>query len=483
MSAADGQSVSAVEGLPLTRREKSWGPWAVFGNTTSAAVATWCFVSGGMIGVFLMPIAGTITVLAGTLIGVFLVLLAALPSAQRYGVEGVRSLRPTLGARGSGFGVALVFATLVGWNSVLCIVLVRSATNALTAMGALPKDVGPLFDAFVVAVVVVAVFFLVQGGTGTLKWAAPVVTVLVLVLAAVMATFIVMTFGVDEIFSHQPSSPFEAPQTNTMIVLELGVASGLSWWPYVASLTRTAKSTKAAMIPSVLGLGVMMVIVVTIGFIGALVVPESGGDPIAILVATGGVGFGIVGLLFVLLANIGTLMVGAYTSALALKQVPAIDRRLSWRVVIGITLVPVLVVSIFFAEPFMNSYLTFLAFSGVLFAPICGVQIADYFILRKQELDPRSLYSPDGRGAYWYAGGFNLVGFASIVIGVIVFFQIFDPFVYQPHPGFEFLAASLPSAVVAGAVYLIGARLVPTVWASRLPADASRAEAPVSSLA
>lgn len=464
---ANAPAISTESSLPLLKSEKTWGPLAIFGNTASAAVATWCFLTGGFVAYYLSAGQGAIAITAGTLIGVFIALFAALPAATRYGIEAVRSTRPMLGARGSNLTVALILLILVGWNSVLTIALGSAATTALVTMGILPEDAaGPLAIAFVVLSLVV-VFFLLRKGTTVLRWAGPAVAITVLVLAVAIAIILLTQFGWERIASAAALGPFDNNATNFMIVVELGITGAVAWWPYVGGLTRNARTTSAAVLPSILGLGVMMSAVLVIGMLAALVVPESEGDPTSFLIGVGGPVFGVIALLFLVFANIGTTMVGTYAATLGLKQVPTIDKKVSWKWALVIALVPVLIVSTVFAEVFMANYGTFLAFAGVTLGPICGMQMVDYFIIRKQELDVRGLYSADGKGAYWYFGGFNPAGFVAIAAGVTTYLIVLDPVSFTPGLGFELMTATIPATVVSGLVYLLLARLIPGVWATR----------------
>ena len=55
--------------------------------------------------------------------------------------------------------------------------------------------------------------------------------------------------------------------------------------------------------------------------------------------------------------------------------------------------------------------------SETLLGPIGGILIADYFLLRKTELDLDGLYSAEG--PYRYSGGFNPVALVAFVIAVL----------------------------------------------------------------
>ena len=60
---------------------------------------------------------------------------------------------------------------------------------------------------------------------------------------------------------------------------------------------------------------------------------------------------------------------------------------------------------------------TWLIGYSALLGPIGGILIADYFLLRKTELDLNGLYQ--ARGAYHYRGGFNPVAIVAFIIAVL----------------------------------------------------------------
>lgn len=450
------RSVEVVEGrMPVRPSSRTWGRFALFGSTTSAAVATWCFIGGGFAAFYLPGLPGILALTAGTLIGVFFVVLAAVPASTRYGIEAVRSTRATLGVRGSNITLLIVLSIMVGWNSVLIVFMGNAASAALAAMGITSPDIATPVSVGVSLVGLVLIILLLGRGPDSVRDLGPAIAIGILVFAVIIAVILIVNVGPKELFNAAPLAPYDEPGTNFATVIELGVAGGLAWWPYIGTLTRYSKSSRTALMPAIIGLGVMMSFVLCIGLLAALAVPESGGDPTLFLINVGGPIFGVIALIFVVFANIGTVMVGIYVSALALKQVPAVDRRISWRVSTIIVAIPVALVVIFFAGLFLDYYQNFLAFVGVLLGPLCGVQIADYYVIRKQELNLRGLYTLDKQKTYWYTGGFNLVGLVALAAGMTVYILLLDPLSYVPRAGFELLTASLPAIVTGGVVYLV----------------------------
>ena len=60
---------------------------------------------------------------------------------------------------------------------------------------------------------------------------------------------------------------------------------------------------------------------------------------------------------------------------------------------------------------------TWLVGYSVLLGPIAGVILSDYYLLRRERIDPAALY--DGDGEYSFGHGWNFAGLAALVIGVL----------------------------------------------------------------
>ena len=86
----------------------------------------------------------------------------------------------------------------------------------------------------------------------------------VLVLAVAIAIILLTQFGWERIAQAAALGPLESANANYMIVVELGIAGAVAWWPYIGSLTRNSRTTSGAILPSILGLGAMMSAVLVI---------------------------------------------------------------------------------------------------------------------------------------------------------------------------------------------------------------------------
>jgi len=114
-------------------------------------------------------------------------------------------------------------------------------------------------------------------------------------------------------------------------------------------------------------------------------------DPAEWLRTVGGPGYGIVALVFVAAANLGTAIAGIYASAIGLRQIPGVD-RIGWPTLLLLTLAPVALVGLLIPDLFFAHFGSFIALIAVGFAPLCGIQIVDYYVLRRRRIDIRAVY-------------------------------------------------------------------------------------------
>jgi NCS1 family nucleobase:cation symporter-1 len=94
-----------------------------------------------------------------------------------------------------------------------------------------------------------------------------------------------------------------------------------------------------------------------------------------------------------------------------------------------------------------------------------GVVVADFFLVRRRRLDVEGLYSDSPGGAYHYAGGFNPVAVAALVLGALPsvpgFLVALDALPRSAVPAaflHVYSAAWLVGFGIAVAVYVLGMR-------------------------
>lgn len=442
---------------PALPHERNWGVLALFGNAAATGVATWVYIIGGFVSFYLAAGPGIFVILAGGLAGMLLIALALLPVTGRHGVDSATSTIPQLGTRGAYYSVFLMFVTMAGWNCLLLIFLGRAVAEIVIALGWFDAS---LRDTLVVSFSLMGAFLvwvMLWRGPSALRSAGPIISITVVALGMYILYLLVKHVGWNNLLQATPSEPSADRAWNFATGFEVLVVASIGWWPYVGGLVRLVPSAHKALWPTVVGLGLPLAVISIVGFFSGLAFPKSGGDPTVFLINLGGFWGGVTALLFIVLANIGTVLVGAYVSSIGLKRVPLVQHRCGWRTTTFLSLAPVFVIVALLPGLFFDHFGTFLAFVGVSFAPLCGVQIADYYFLRRQRggVDVKAMFVTGPGTKYHFWGGVNPAGFLGIAAGFAAYLYLLNPLTYESHFPYQYVSASFPSAFVAGAVYLL----------------------------
>ncbi|GAA0986681.1 cytosine permease [Acrocarpospora macrocephala] len=446
-------------GWPIPRSERPWSGLPVFFASASTAIATWCFFIGGQVADYLNATAGTLTIICGSLLGILPVILACLPPCGKYGVDSVVTSKAQLGTRGSIFAIALIYVSIVGWNVILMISFSRAGAEILIATGVAPRSARTLLETAMSLIGAAVVWYALRKGADSLRSATTFMAPGVIVLGLVVLGLLIQRIGWHEIAAAEPVAARPDPRYNYATGVELLVSSNLSWWPYAGAIIRLSPSVRATLWPSVFGLGLSVGLVSLIGLYTGLAVPGSGGDPTRHLLALGGLWVALAGLAFIVLANVATIVVGSYVAALALRQVPPVNRA-HWNVSTLAAIIPATIASAFFAVPSAEHFRTFLAFCGVLFGPMAGIQIADYYLLRGRRLDIAAAFDNSRHSAYYFWNGINPVGFAALAAGFAGYFYLLNPLTYTSHPPYDYITAAIPAALLSAAIYTLGVTLI-----------------------
>ena len=451
----------AAEGSwPVLPGERNWGLVGIFAVTISAGIAAWSYSIGGAVSWYLTAGLGTIAMIAGSLVGMYFVTAAAMPVSVKYGIDTIAACKPQYGTKGSVFGIIAQYASIVGWNCILIILFGRAAANVLAAGGVIGEDWVYRVSVIVSLATIAYVFYLVIGGANSVRKNSIWIAVAVVIAGLVVLFRLLTQVGWDAIAAGEPAYASGDLHLDYTLGFEILVATVLSWWPYMGGIMRMSKSVKQALLPSMICLGMITGVIGLIGLYAGLATGDP--DPSISFVKITGLWMGIVAVVFIALANIGTAIVGVYATGIGLKQIPALQYRLNWKWTTVIVLAPVAIIAAFVPNWFMDHSLTYMYFLGLVFAPICGIQIADYYFFRHQRLDMVSLfdYTPTSRYHFW--GGFNPAAFVATAVGFFVYWYLLDPVTYVSHnaTAFKWISASIPSLLSAAVVYGVLTALV-----------------------
>jgi nucleobase:cation symporter-1, NCS1 family len=189
----------------------------------------------------------------------------------------------------------------------------------------------------------------------------------------------------------------------------------------IPDFTRLARSQKDQMVGQALGLNTTMPFYAFIGVAvtsaTVVIFGETIWDPIELMSRFDNVMVTLVAMFALTLATLTTnLAANVVSPAISFSNLA--PRRISRRAgglitgVIGIAMMPWKLV----ADPSGYIFTWLIGYSALL-GPIGGILIADYFIVRRTELNLRDLYRADGE--YAYRGGFNPVAILALVIGIL----------------------------------------------------------------
>lgn len=155
--------------------------------------------------------------------------------------------------------------------------------------------------------------------------------------------------------------------------VELAVAMPLSWLPMISDYTRAAERPIAATLGSTVTYGLVSCWMYVIGMGAAIYTGES---DIAIIMVKAGLG--AAALIILILSTVTTTFMDAYSAGVSGES---FSSKINGRKV-GITVTVIGTVGAMLFP--MDNITGFLYFIGSVFAPMIAVQIADYFLLRRE---------------------------------------------------------------------------------------------------
>lgn len=313
---------------------------------------------------------GFAAIVIGHVIGCALLFLAGLIGG-RSGKSAMETVKMSFGRKGGLLFAALNVLQLVGWTAIMIY------------DGALA--VGGIFSAGR------WVWCLVIGGL-ILVWILVGVTNLGLLNKISMAALLVLTVALCwVIFSREPAGGALGEAMSFGAAVELAVAMPLSWLPLISDYTREAEKPFQATLASAAVYGLVSVWMYTIGMGAAIFTGES--DIAVIMVKAG---LGAAALVILILSTVTTTFLDAWSAGISAESLsPRLNGK--W------TAAAVAVIGAAGAILFpMDDITGFLYLIGSVFAPMIAIQIADFFLLRRD----RSAADFDGRNLAVWAVGF-----------------------------------------------------------------------------
>lgn len=297
---------------------------------------------------------GIAAILLGHLIGCVLLFLAGVigGKCRKSAMETVKS---SFGQRGGLFFAFMNVLQLVGWTAIMIY------DGALAASG--------LFSAGA------WLWCLVIGGLIVL-WISVGVTKLGRLNTVAMAALFVLTLILCKIifFGNNAAPMLDSEALSFGAAVELAVAMPLSWLPLISDYTREAEKPVKASAVSAVTYGIVSCWMYIIGMGAAVLTGES--DIAQILLKAG---LGILGLLIVVLSTVTTTFMDAYSAGISSESV--FSKIKGKYAAIAVTIIGTAAAMLFPMDDITN----FLYLIGSVFAPMIAVQIADFFLIRRDK--------------------------------------------------------------------------------------------------
>ena len=440
--------------LPVLPHERLWGFWQFTSVNVGLAIATWAFLTGGAIAMFVGVKTAIVATLIGNLIGVVLVAAATCLPSAKYGVEQYTLLRTVFGLNGVRALVAVMMPLAeAGWNAVLAIMFGRAVTNVSNAVFNTDFDPnGPMVIGMSLLALLLGWLILVRGPV-SIEWVNKIVAPALAVLTVVMLIVLLAGNSAAELSAAKPLDAFAQDRLNFAAALELSFATGFSWWTIMGNLARLTRTQRAAFWPNMVGIFFASVVAGMVGTMAALVLGEV--DPTVWMVPLGGVVLGVLALLFIAFANLTSMVSQTYSGGLAIIRAGgSAVRRIPWPVFVGLLYAPSAIV-VFWPAALYDNFFKFVAWIGLVMAPLTAVYLTDFFLLRRRRIVVRELYQPEGTSRYSFWFGVNPAAFLAVGAGALTYFLLLNPITFESDAIFTYTSASLPAFVVTAVVHAV----------------------------
>lgn len=434
--------------FPILPSERIWGAFDFSMVNIGIAVATWGFLIGGTLSLFVGLKMGIAASLAGNTLSIILMAMATAIPSSKYGIDQYISLRSVFGTKGVKFVMGLVVIVVIGWVTLLSIMFGKASSNIYNTITNTVQESNAVVILFSLLAIVIS-WLIVAKGPVSINWLNRIVAPGLILMLFVMMYLLISRFSLSGLMAMEPLEPSPNRWWNYMIAFELSLGAGLSWWNIMGGLSRLTKTQRVAFWPNMIGINLAAVLATTVGLAAGLAVGSS--DPTEWMVPIGGPLLGILALIFIAFANVTSITALVYPISLALKQFKEFV-HMEWTKQTLLFMLPA-AFFILFPDAVYDNFSSFLAACGTIYGPLSVIYFVDYFILRKQNIDIRGIYAHQSKNPYSFWGGYNFVAIISFVISTIAYFFILNPITFSSSPLFNYFTASLFVIALGGVLY------------------------------
>ena len=306
-------------------------------------------------GTYLAPLGfgrGLAAIIVGHIIGCLMLFLAGVigGKARKSAMETVKM---SFGQKGSLLFSVLNVLQLVGWTAIMIY------DGALAADGIM--STGRWIWCLIIGALIVLWIMIGITNLGKVN------------VIAMTALFILTLILCKVIFFDSGAVGMAADESMTFgAAVELSVAMPLSWLPLISDYTREAKEPVKATAASAIVYGIVSCWMYVIGMGAEIYTGEY--DIAQIMLKAG---LGTAGLLIIIFSTVTTTFLDAYSAGISSESI--VSKWNGKHVAVAVTVIGTAAAIVY---P-MDNITDFLYLIGSVFAPMIAIQIADFFILRK----------------------------------------------------------------------------------------------------
>lgn len=317
---------------------------------------------------------GIAAVVIGHVIGCVMLFLAGVIGGKMR-LSAMETVKASFGSKGGLLFSTLNVLQLVGWTAIMIY------DGALAADGIF--GTGRILWCVVIGALIILWIMVGISNLGKINTVA-------------MAALFILTVILCKVifFSGNVLTPAAEQALSFGGAVELSVAMPLSWLPLISDYTREAEKPVKATAVSAIVYGIVSCWMYIIGMGAAMLTEDS--DIAEIMVKAG---LGVAGLLIIVFSTVTTTFLDAYSAGISFESI--FSKIKGKYAAVAVTVIGTVAAVIW---P-MDDITDFLYLIGSVFAPMIAVQIADFFIIKK-----------DSRGR-----GFDFINLAVWLVGFICY--------------------------------------------------------------